>query len=85
MAQKFPITQFDDMLVEDVERSSQWADSIELLRRCAAAIDAGTMPVSALDDVRDIVDRQLMDQRMERADEGHAAHRLLPMEITYLQ
>lgn len=84
MGQKLSKPQLDELLVEDLAGDAKWADSIDLLRRCAAAVDAGKMPLSALDEVRDIVDQQLIDDECEKPGEGHSALRLLPMEITFL-
>lgn len=84
MAQKLSKSQGNYLSTNDLSTGGDWEDSIDLLRRCAEAVDAGKIPISALDELRDIIDQRYQGDHAKSFGNRDQAFGNLPVEITYL-
>lgn len=84
MGQKLLLPQGHCLTRNDLQAGGDWEDSIDLLRCCAEAVDAGKLPISALDELRDIIDQRYQNDRYESAGSQRRELARLPVEVTYL-
>lgn len=84
MAQKLSKPLGISLTADDLSAAGDWEDNIDLLRRCAVAVDAGKLPISALDELRDIIDQRYQPDHAKPSGNRDRTVGSLPVEITYL-